>query len=75
MSRVYDRLETATLLLARAGVIKDRLDSAWRQCLANIEIDDLPRELRPQFLALLGIGGGCFAIALLRFRKTITQMA
>jgi hypothetical protein len=52
MSRVYDRLETATLLLARAGAIKDRLDSAWRQCLANIDSDDLPRELRPQFLGL-----------------------
>jgi hypothetical protein len=52
MSRVYDRLETATLLLARAGAIKDRLDGAWRQCLANIEPDDLPREQRPQFLGL-----------------------
>jgi hypothetical protein len=52
MSRVYDRLETATLLLARAGAIKDRLDIAWRQCLANIETDDLPRELRPQFLGV-----------------------
>lgn len=28
----------------------------------------------PQFLALFAIGGGCFVIALLRFRKTITQM-
>jgi hypothetical protein len=52
MSRIYDRLESATLLLARAGVIKDRLDGAWRQCLANIEPDDLSRELRLQFLEL-----------------------
>jgi hypothetical protein len=52
MSRVYDRLESATLLLARAGAIKDRLDGAWRQCLANVEPDDLPRELRLQFLEL-----------------------
>ena len=37
MSRVYDRLESATLLLARAGAIKDRLNGAWRQCLANPE--------------------------------------
>jgi ABC-2 type transport system permease protein len=29
----------------------------------------------PQFLALFAIGAGCFVIALLRFRKTITQMA
>ena len=52
MSRVYDRLESATLLLVRAGAIKERLDGAWRQCLANIDPDDLPRELRVQFLEL-----------------------
>jgi hypothetical protein len=52
MSRVYDRLESATLLLARAGAIKDRLDGAWRQYLANLEPDDVPRELRLQFLEL-----------------------
>jgi hypothetical protein len=52
MSRVYDRLESATLLLARAGAIKDRLNGAWRQCLANIEPEDVPRELRLQFLDL-----------------------
>ena len=52
MSRVYDRLESATLLLARAGAIKDRLSSAWRQCLSHIEPDDVPRELRLQFLEL-----------------------
>jgi hypothetical protein len=52
MSRVYDRLESATLLLARSGVIKDRLDGAWRQYLANLEPDDVPRELRLQFLEL-----------------------
>ena len=52
MSRVYDRLESATLLLARAGAIKERLSGAWLQCLANIEPDDLPRELRVQFLEL-----------------------
>ena len=54
MSRVYDRLESATLLLARSGAIKDRLDAAWRQYLANIEADDVPRELRLQFLELSG---------------------
>lgn len=53
MSRVYDRLESATLLLARSGSIKDRLGDAWRQCLTNIEPDDVPRELRLQFLELV----------------------
>jgi hypothetical protein len=49
MSRVYDRLESATLLLTRSGAIKDRLEGAWRQCLTSIEADDVPRELRLQF--------------------------
>jgi hypothetical protein len=52
MSRVYDRLESATLLLARAGAIKDRLNGAWLQCLANIDTEDVPRDLRLQFLEL-----------------------
>jgi hypothetical protein len=52
MSRVYDRLESATLLLARGGTIKERLDKAWRQFLANIETEDVPREVRSQFREL-----------------------
>jgi len=52
MSRVYDRLESATLLLTRSGAIKERLEAAWRQCLTNIEADDVPREARLQFLEL-----------------------
>jgi hypothetical protein len=52
MSRIHDRLESATLLLTGSGAIKDRLNSAWRQCLANIEPDDLPRELRLAYLEL-----------------------
>jgi hypothetical protein len=52
MSRVYDRLESATLLLTRSGAIKDRLSGAWRQYLSNLEPEDLPRELRLPFLEL-----------------------
>ena len=52
MSRVYDRLESATLLLTRSGAIKERLEGAWRQCLANVEADDVPRDVRLQFLEL-----------------------
>jgi hypothetical protein len=52
MSRVYDRLESATLLLTRSGAIKERLSGAWRQYLANLEPDDVPRDLRLQFLEL-----------------------
>jgi hypothetical protein len=52
MSRVYDRLESATLLLAGGGSIKDRLNGAWRQYLAPLDADDMPRDLRLQFLDL-----------------------
>jgi hypothetical protein len=52
MSRVYDRLESATLHFARSGAIKDRLEGAWRQCLSKLEADDMPHELRLQFLEL-----------------------
>ena len=52
MTRVYDRLESATLHLARSGAIKERLEGAWRQCLANIEADDVPHEWRLQFIEL-----------------------
>ena len=52
MSRVYDRLESATMHFTRSGAIKERLEGAWRQCLANLEADDVPHELRLQFLEL-----------------------
>ena len=52
MSRVYDRLESATLMLTSGGSIKDRLNGAWRHYLANLEAEDVPRELRLQFLEL-----------------------
>jgi len=52
MSRVYDRLESATLHFARSGAIKERLEGAWRHSLSKIEADDVPRELRLQFIEL-----------------------
>ena len=52
MSRVYDRLESATLLLARGGSIKDRLNGAWRQYLSSLDAEDVPREVRLHFLEL-----------------------
>ena len=52
MSRIYDRFESATLYLARSGAIKDRLEGAWRQSLANLDAEDVPREIRLQFLEL-----------------------
>src|SRR3954469_9797511 len=52
MSRIYDRLESATLQFARSGAIKERLEGAWGQYLHNLEPDDSPREIRRQFLDL-----------------------
>jgi hypothetical protein len=52
MSRVYDRLESATLRLARGGSIKDRLDGAWRQYLSSLDAEDVPHEVRLNFLEL-----------------------
>ena len=52
MSRIYDRLESATMQFARSGAIKERLESAWRQYLAHLDPDDVPREIRLQFLEL-----------------------
>jgi hypothetical protein len=52
MTRVFDRLELATLQLARAGAIKERLESAWRQYLSHIDIEILPHELRLAFIEL-----------------------
>jgi len=52
MSRIYDRLESATLHFTRSGAIKERLEGAWRQCLVHIDPDDVPREIRLQFLEL-----------------------
>jgi hypothetical protein len=52
MTRVYDRLESATLLLTRSGAIKERLNAAWRQYLMSLEPEDVPREARLQFLEL-----------------------
>jgi hypothetical protein len=54
MSRIYDRLESATLFFTRSGPIKDRLEGAWRQCLANIDAEDVPREIRLSFIELSG---------------------
>jgi hypothetical protein len=52
MSRIFERLETATLLLTGSRAIKDRLDCAWRQCLEKFEPDDVPHEIRLMFIEL-----------------------
>jgi hypothetical protein len=52
MSAAWDRVHGAALLLAGAGPVKQRLASAFKTYLADLDIEDLPRELRGEFLAL-----------------------
>jgi hypothetical protein len=52
MSTTFERLEGATLSLARSAHIKERLTDAFRNHLAYIEEDELPSELREEFRTL-----------------------
>jgi hypothetical protein len=49
MSTAWDKFQGATLSLARSGSIKDRLVDAYRNYLADISEDELPREIREEF--------------------------
>jgi hypothetical protein len=49
MSTAWDNFQGATLSLARSGTIKDRLTDAYRNHLAAVAEDELPREIREQF--------------------------
>jgi hypothetical protein len=49
MSTAWEKFQGATLSLARSGSIKDRLADAYRNHLADVQEDDLPRELRDEF--------------------------
>ncbi|MCB1624033.1 MAG: hypothetical protein KDI32_05570 [Pseudomonadales bacterium] len=52
MSLTVDKFAAAIALLVRSGNIKDRLDAAYRQCLSDIDSNDLPRDLRDEFTML-----------------------
>jgi len=52
MSTTFERLQGATLSLARSAPIKERLTDAFRNHLALIEEDELPCELREEFRTL-----------------------
>jgi len=49
MSTAWDKFQGATLSLVRSGSIKDRLTEAYRNHLAEISEDELPREIREDF--------------------------
>jgi hypothetical protein len=52
MSATWNRFHGAALLLAGAGPVKQRLADAFRTHLVDLEIEDLPRELRAEFLSV-----------------------
>jgi hypothetical protein len=52
MSSAWEKFQGATITLARSGAIKDRLALAYRNFLAEISEEELPRELREEFRAL-----------------------
>jgi hypothetical protein len=49
MSTTWEKFQGATLSLARAGSIKDRLSNAYRNHLSAVAEEELPREIREQF--------------------------
>ena len=49
MNNAWERFHGAVLTLACSGAIKDRLAAAYRQHLADVSEEDLPRELREEF--------------------------
>jgi len=51
MKTAWEKFQSATVCLARSGGIKDRLTDAYRNYLALVAEDDLPKELRDDFRA------------------------
>jgi hypothetical protein len=52
MSLAFEKLEAATVLLARSGPIKDRLTTAYREHLSGLDENELPRDVRDDFSKL-----------------------
>jgi hypothetical protein len=52
MSSAWENFFAATTVLASVGPIKHRLAEAYREHLADIEEDELPREIREEFSSL-----------------------
>jgi hypothetical protein len=48
----WEKLQGATMSLARSGSIKDRLAEAYRVYLAELSEEELPREVREEFTAI-----------------------
>jgi len=52
MSTAWEKFQSATLALVRSGSIKDRLDEAYRNHVAFVLEDDVPKEARDELRAL-----------------------
>jgi hypothetical protein len=52
MSNAFESFFAATALLVSAGPIKHRLQEAYRQHLAGVDQDQLPKEIREEFSSL-----------------------
>lgn len=52
MNSAWEHFFAATLVLASAGPIKNRLAEAFRKHLEGLEEDDLPKEIRDEFSTL-----------------------
>jgi hypothetical protein len=53
MTDHWERLRDAVVVLAGGGPVKQRLTEAYQGHLRELDPEDLPRELRPSFEALL----------------------
>jgi hypothetical protein len=52
MKTAWEKFQSATLCLARSGGIKERLTDAYRNYLALVTEEDLPKDLREDFRAV-----------------------
>ena len=52
MKTAWEKFQSATLCLARSGGIKERLTDAYRNYLALVVEEDLPKDVREDFRAM-----------------------
>lgn len=53
MNQAYEQLHAATLCLARAGTLKERLQRAYTRHLRNLDANELPSEVRDEVALLM----------------------
>lgn len=53
MNQAYEQLHAATLCLARAGTLKERLQRAYTRHLRNLDANEFPGEVRDDVATLM----------------------